>query len=833
MAFGSEGFFVSVLISSIVCLVLLVIAKNVHHSDKLFGKVAVWRAVRSQWPGELPTAFNFGGFGAIKSSFGEAFIGGQDPWMEAVQGAEARLYLTFLRLSGIVFMFIGLVSPMVLIPTFVTDNYVDVYYWREVYPEECCDDNGVLKKDVEHNFGLAHWTLRNVSPGSFRMWAVVIVGAVLVYEICALMSKMVVALRKAKAKSVFYTAVVKGCGKTREEIRENAVAKVPEGLRAAVTEVAVPLVPVKGLMDAMDDLKEAKTQLEGMYAIIEKEKISADEMFTHEELEVKDKKCCGSKVNGVQHWRQQHDELTEKVQELKKQMEDEGEVAGVAYITFATPAQCAEFVAGECSKKGGALEKAMRLMGEKPVWFAPMSPAIILYDNLGTPAWRQTIGKVVSIGILWWMAIFWGAIIGFAGNLENFGLDTDSWDPQTKGLLDSYLPVIVAAVLTALVPMIIRNLVEHLGKSEDKMDRETLTCRYFSYYQIATLLVMQAILQGGGDAFDHLTDFDSVLVLFTDILAPSNGYFVVLVMSSALVGCPARLGLFGAWIGGAIKSKLAKTKTQADEAWHRTPFVFSEEYARAVLIYSFVALLSVSVPYMGIFGAIYFYLKYLTDRAILSDHVPRCRNSRLQIVPEVVHIVMGLSVVFALFGLALFSAIKERWGACGFGVAVLVLVLVFNYKMKMALEHMFSEEFLTGVSHPVPVLPNILGLITGYDTFHYDDTVVESVVDTPMPAVEAAAEPQVAADVVSAYENPCTRLVGPEKLDHEAMRDEKWYFEESDAIVAKVEMVAPDVFFENRTIDDLEALLASLKKVEHVTEPFAEQGKADVTKMTA
>eukprot|EP01063_Lacrimia_lanifica_P033213 TRINITY_DN5855_c0_g1_i1.p1 TRINITY_DN5855_c0_g1~~TRINITY_DN5855_c0_g1_i1.p1 ORF type:complete len:920 (+),score=317.30 TRINITY_DN5855_c0_g1_i1:30-2762(+) len=830
MAYDSQGFFYSCMISALISCVLLGVARVLHTRDFLAkGQVNLWRCFRSMWPHRKPAAFNFAGWAAAgRSRFLDAYVGGRDPFLFEVQGAEARLYLTFLRTAGCTFALVGVLA-LGLIPVYATDSYNADYYWSEVWPKKCCHDDGVVKRTViPYESGLGDWTVRNVTPKSMRLWAAVFVAAVLTYEVCAMVTKIVRELRVAKAAASHRTVVINGVGCTADQVNKKLKKRIPADMLLDVESVAVPRVPPKGMLKAMDELEAAEKELHRLYAIIEKEEIPKDEVLTHEKLLVKNKACCGAKVNGVAHYRDKADALADELVSLKKEMA-EAKFAGVAYVTFASPDVCAHLVARSNKTNGGirgrigsVVSTAAALTGkERAVWFAPIVPENILWANLGRPNLVKMAGHVVVMVGLVYLALFWGAIVGFLGNLENMGVSVESWDPSLKGLLTAYLPVIVAAVLLAILPEFVRVLIEKVEMVPDKVEREVRECRYLIAFSLGTVLFLQAILQGGGDSLEIINKltWKSALNLFVQMVSPVNGYFVVMVMSAAFVGTAVRLNLFGEWIVGNVKAKLAFTRTEADEAFYRKPFTFSEEYPRAVLIFGFAVLLSCNVPYMGFFAACYFYLKYLTDRAILIDAYPRCRESPLRLVPVVLYSVLTLTFLMQFFGVLLLCLAKEQFYCAVGGGVLMAATAAFTYVTTQHLDFIMGPEFLQGGSRPIRVLPSILGLLLGYDAWGtVDDTTYASAVETPPgAAVEVTAESEPVAEAsfdftelgaekgASQYENPCT-LLQPARLDHGAVQAQQWLYVASTEPAPNPHIVPSDVFMENRKAEDLAAV---------------------------
>eukprot|EP01063_Lacrimia_lanifica_P028188 TRINITY_DN4077_c0_g1_i1.p1 TRINITY_DN4077_c0_g1~~TRINITY_DN4077_c0_g1_i1.p1 ORF type:complete len:1082 (+),score=349.09 TRINITY_DN4077_c0_g1_i1:120-3365(+) len=872
MGYDTQGFFYSVAISAAVGIVFLFCARRVYTQDRVLGLNA-WRVYRSMWPHARATAVNFGGWGKERARFKDAFLGGYDPWLEEVQGGEVRLYLMFLRLSACVFAFVGALCAAILIPVYATDSHNADFYWQKVYPEECCNGYGFLDEDYQpYEPGLADWTLTNVTEGSDRMWVVVAMAAVLTYEVCAMVTKLVCELRRTKSTAQMATAVVHGIGDSVQKAKRRLQKRLPRSLRQHVKSVSVPRAPPKGMLAAVEEMKKVTRELETLYAIMEKENIAEGDMMTDPKLMISAFKASGShgrcqrflhyispttwwsQVSGVKHYRQRADDLHEQLLSFKAEMLESGKLAGVAYITFSTPDACAQMVASAYDKKSRNkvcaclsrwFNKAVALTGGgEKVWFAPVVPNNVIWANAGDHRFLRLFGHWLVIAFLVFAALVWGIVVGYLGNLDNWpGVDMKEWGETPRELVTAYLPVAVASLLVLLFPFLLRELIQKVERVPDKIEREVRLCRYLTVFWLSVILFLQVFFQNEAvNTWDGLVttlqelDARGVQELFVKILSPKSGYFVVVVITSGFITTPLRLCLFHVWLKGNFKMKLAVTKRDADEAYMRRPFFFSEEYPRALLIFGFAVLLSVTLPYMGIFAACYFYMKYLADRALLIDAYPRCRESTLRLVPVIIYSVLTLVLIMQLFGVVLLCIAKEH-GPCSYtGAALFSFTAVFTFITHKHIQFLMGPEFLQGHSRPMLVLPNALGLIFGYDCLAaVDDTPFELVVsgmDSPSSpfgsSVNAPGSPgsptspgQPRGDIFadldlepSQYDNPLA-LVDPQKLDHEAMRTRPGGWQRTRRAPPSpnphvVRDSSGDVFMENMTSDELHALIVRI-----------------------
>ncbi|KAJ9449198.1 Calcium permeable stress-gated cation channel 1 [Diplonema papillatum] len=791
--YDTEGLISVLTINAIITPVLLIVAYVVQHKERI-GKALMWKVFRPRRPDAPPTFFSFSGADGKATVFG-ALLRGRDLWAGKVQGFEAQLYLQFLRLIMLMFATVSLLLLAVLVPINVSSDYRESF----IAEERAKDPDSSL----EYEEGIADWSTRNIAPKSNKLWAIFVMSLVVAFEMYGMAFNMMNTLLRAKAKQAPPTsAIVKlthvtASGKaSSDNITEGDVLKViPTDCRGAVTHVEIPRKVPEKMLDTIAKHDEALKNTEHWYAFCEKNGIEGDERFSHEKVVVKDK-CCGSKVNAIEHFRAQVDKYHERLVEMKAEIDASGDTAptlGVAYVTFDSAAPCARFVS----------EADKNAMFGRPVWFAP-HPKCVVWNNLGASEVQLRLRFAVTCAALSFLALIWGSIIAFLGSADKLGefipafevlLDTNE---ELRGAVTAYLPVIALAVLNALLPKILRAWTEKFELAPDRSVRELGVLRKYFVFSLLTSILLQAAAQGVGDSTDILEDMDmtAFLMMLSSMIIPTNGFFVAVVVQTAFMGNMTRLLCIGDMVLGPIMSSFALTQRELDAAYEKPQFYFSEHYANALVIFAFAMLFSTNVPYIPVWGFFFFLLRYLVDRSALCDIFPSSRASDLRLVPTAVMSALVVLFLMQLFGVAFLTSIKEKWDVFGISLMSLAVtgafMFVVNRKAGYALGPQFIIDGLNGKVDPVSEFPSVTSVIGQIA----DGRPVGQAYTLDFSAwAESNAAPE-AEKSGSLYQHPA-KAYRPVKTDHAEMAARSFYVEqkEEDPLPSRRICASDSVFF--------------------------------------
>ena len=818
----SAGLFSTLLQNVILCPILLFILYKLLSSDKL-GSIPLWKVYRPKRPQDSSTLFTFSGHGDEPASLKRSLFNLVDPWVAQNQSAESVLYLTFMRLLAQLFLVVAVVCPPLMGVNHTEDYLRRAWFFPENYKEH-------VNKTYEE--GIFELTTRNLPPESTRFYAILIFSLPIVYEVAATVFKMVRYLKVAKANiAPPTTAVVNSVTKASMKAARNEVwGLVPAELRSKVSQIEVPRAAVAKMLDLMEEKKKAVLELERWFAKCEKLEIKGDDRFAegHKDLMISES-FCGKKVNALVHLQKTTNKLTKQIDILQQKFVEKQPIVGVAYITFKTPAACAKFVSGASITRRPA--------------FAP-EPETILWRNVGKPFAVVVAGNVVVTCLLILLAMMWAAILAFFGSLDNLSewipvfeplLDTNS---ELRGYATTNMPIIALAVLNILLPIVMRALTQNLEFVTDSMHRETRVLRKVAIFGLITAVVLQSALQGMSDSLEILSNpsQDQIMTMVAGMIVPSTkGYFVGVIVQAAFIGSVIKMFKIGDLLIIPLMSSFATTHNEFVAASKRKPFIFSEEYAFSLIIAGFTMVFSINMPYIPVFGFLYFLIRFLVDRAVLCDIYPKARKSSLKMVPTAINIFIGIFICLQAFGIIALVGIKERYDVMAIGFVPLVVTFVVTGIANMHLSYIMGPQYMADLysgaeTKSPPALPTITDLIFGgweeEPATPLDAEAAEKAEETSEDAVSTSTKcPSFAESPISEYCNVC-KLYKNERVNHAEMAAASWYVKAEDQEVAGpwAGIVKTEVFFDNIKASDADAA----PKEANTSDPFGDAELKDV-----
>eukprot|EP01059_Diplonema_ambulator_P031087 TRINITY_DN5600_c0_g1_i1.p1 TRINITY_DN5600_c0_g1~~TRINITY_DN5600_c0_g1_i1.p1 ORF type:complete len:809 (+),score=298.08 TRINITY_DN5600_c0_g1_i1:54-2429(+) len=784
MGFKSEGILAGFILNAFLMPILLIIASVFYNRNKI-GSVLLWKVFRPLRPEKWATYLIFAGPDEdAQSQFMKTLFRMSDPWLNKVQGDEVNLYLSFLKLCMMAFIPIGVILLVTLAPLNNSSDYYEQYT--------------VFELEENYTPGVADWTSRNIASKSSRWWGVFILSIVVTAELYGLIINIMHQLRRVKARQQPHrTAEIK-----RVKSVEEAKAKIPGKFHKLIQHIEVPKKPVENMIETMEKRENAIANLEHYYALCEKEEITGEDRFTHEKLEIKTKLCCGDKVNAITYWRGKVDKYDEQLEEMSKQVEEQDPM-GMAYVTFKDPADCAKL-----------------LMETNVGWYAP-NPKCVIWEHTRVHIASYYLRSFLTICLLVFLALIWTSLIGFLGSIDEFskyipGLDSlMNTKQEVRDAVTTYAPIIAVAALIALLPYFMRFWTHYVELVPTKTKREMMVLRKLFVFLLFTTVILQAAAQGAGDSLSVLFGMNTtkMIATFTNMIVPTSGYFPVIVLQTALSGNIIRSLKIGDVVLGPILSMTALTQRERDSAYAKRPFYFSEEYASALLMFAFAILFSVNVPYIPILGFLFFFVRFIVDRAVLADCYPRCRDSDLSMVPTVVSYVVAMTFLMQFMGVTVLTLNKERFDVFGVSFVPCVLTLGLAVWVWRAEVYTMGPELMRDVANgtyrdptDAPTFCNIIGNLVWGD----NNTIFAE-------EYKPSTDPSVHVDAALEYRHPCAKFV-PTKFNHEAMAEKSWYVSAKDEDAFTYEITASSVCFSNPKPPPVDEEAPKAKEVEEVPE---------------
>jgi hypothetical protein len=227
------------------------------------------------------------------------------------------------------------------------------------------------------------------------------------------------------------------------------------------------LVPdIKDLEDDVQELEETvpkleKSEIKFMTKVNKKQKKSGGEKDVSHDSKLRPthrtKFLVGKKVDSIEHYRQEINELLPKIKSAQRShIAGKEKLLSAVFIEFDTLAD-AQHAATQHEHRWPTKETETRQMG--------VLPEEIIWDNLGMGSKTRFIKKVLATLAISLLILFWAIPVAIVGIISNVSYLTenvpflawiDSIPPVILGVVTGLLPTILLAVLMALVPVICR-----------------------------------------------------------------------------------------------------------------------------------------------------------------------------------------------------------------------------------------------------------------------------------------------------------------------------------------------------------------------------------------
>eukprot|EP00163_Fabomonas_tropica_P030946 TRINITY_DN71_c0_g1_i10.p1 TRINITY_DN71_c0_g1~~TRINITY_DN71_c0_g1_i10.p1 ORF type:complete len:528 (+),score=123.29 TRINITY_DN71_c0_g1_i10:78-1661(+) len=374
---------------------------------------------------------------------------------------------------------------------------------------------------------------------------------------------------------------------------------------------------------------------------------------------------CGQEVDTIEHF-------TTKLEEVQPLIQEELErtnhpTTSYAFVTFKDTLTAKQFVQNysfkyektlidaenhpqyvntklkviEVPAKTEAVEATQWNVAPAPI------PEHVLWENLGiTPLSRKIRVLLLSVATVW-LVVFWAIPVGFLGSLDKLA-DLDGIGPAFQVLLDlpavivgfltAYLPLIVVIIFMAILPLILTKFSMIEGVTTVS-ELQVKVMQKFYLFVLFSVVILPAIFIGSLSALNEIIanigsePFPELMKLLNSITAPTTGLFIVYLIQNALMGWAIQLLRIGPLIVGYLKTKIATTPRDKEEARKVGEFLYHLNYPKLLLMLTISFFFAMTIPLTPVFGLLVFCTKYLGDISLslslsmlLSTFIPPLRK---------------------------------------------------------------------------------------------------------------------------------------------------------------------------------------------------------------
>ncbi|ORX53130.1 DUF221-domain-containing protein [Hesseltinella vesiculosa] len=424
----------------------------------------------------------------------------------------------------------------------------------------------------------------------------------------------------------------------------------------------------------------------------------------------------GKHVDAIQHFTDKFNEADTMV--LKARKYGKFLPTSVGFVTFEEPMSAS--IASQVLIDSTPFRLNAQLAPE---------PRDVLWENIAMHGRERYIRKVLMLGILVVLAVFWVVPISIfsaltsESSLRNYFpwlMDLASKNKILQQIIQYFLPTLSVVIFMAILPMILNGLSIIEGFPTRSEAEESTFSKYFFFLLVNVLLIFSissALFKTLTDILEDPTELANILATTLPQVSP---FFVNYTIIHGFLMLPFQLLLTGPVIL-QLFHRIFTCKTPRDYAEVLAPRMYNYGWGYPMPVFLFVVLLVYSTvsPLILVFGTIYFSLSYLVVKYQLLYVYFHPYEVAGRMWPLVFsRIIIGL-ILFQVLSIGLFVLNKAY--TLAFLLAPLVLLtLVFNFGVDRAYQQ--STQYL-----PLQLLSQRFGPLT------------TTVTRPPSPAPEPAA----------------------------------------------------------------------------------------------
>jgi len=282
------------------------------------------------------------------------------------------------------------------------------------------------------------------------------------------------------------------------------------------------------------------------------------------------KPLIGKKVDTI-NWSRSHlAELIPKVDaEQHKHRNGQAKMLNSVFVEFATLAEA------QASYQSLTHHQALHMSPR----FAGINPADVIWSNLRVRWWERVIRQFVTIAAVVATIIFWSIPVAFVGSISNVdklvqtpGLEwlsfLNSLPTFLEGIVTGLLPVVLLALLMALLPIFLR-LMAKIGGDPTNSQVELTVQNYYFWFQVVQVFLVSTLSSAASSAVGAiLQNPTSITSLLSNALPKASNYFISYIILQGLgVVAGLLVGLAGLIIGLILGKLLDTTPRKMYKRW--------------------------------------------------------------------------------------------------------------------------------------------------------------------------------------------------------------------------------------------------------------------------
>ncbi|KAF2008084.1 DUF221-domain-containing protein [Amniculicola lignicola CBS 123094] len=419
----------------------------------------------------------------------------------------------------------------------------------------------------------------------------------------------------------------------------------------------------------------------------------------------------GKKVDTIDYGRQHLAEIIPKIQkEQDKHWNGQGDLVGAVFLEFDTQKSAQDAWQLMQDRKTKPNNKmAARQLG--------VLPGEVVWDNLKINTSMHWIRWLAATAFISVMIIFWAVPVAFVGLISNINYLTgrftwlewiNSIPPAILGVITGLLPVIMLAVLMALVPIICRAMAKIAGwVTLSQVELQTQS--WYFVFQVVQVFLITTFASAATAVIDAvINDPSSVLTLLSENLPKASNFYInyfILFGLSAFAGTLLNIGgfvtvvLLGRILPGKTPRRIFQKLTTLSAPMWGSEFPKWVNLGVIALSYSGIAPLVLGFSCIGL-GLIYLAYRYnflYTYETNIDTKGAAYQRALQQLMTGVY---LSLGCLIGLFAIAT-GEDRTALGPLIIEAVMFGFTILFHVSIRTALKHHETRIAYADLGYPV------------------------------------------------------------------------------------------------------------------------------------
>lgn len=343
--------------------------------------------------------------------------------------------------------------------------------------------------------------------------------------------------------------------------------------------------------------------------------------------------------------------------------------------------------------------------------YIEIAPQDIVWSNMGLTWQSRMIRSMAVTAFIAALIIFWAIPVAFVGTLSNITYLTNKvhflrfilkCPSALLGLITSYLPTIMLAVLMALLPIILRFCAKTSGIPTKAGIEYAVSNTYFTFLVVQAFLVVTVASSATAAVTQIINQPSSATTILAAKLPTASNFYISYILLQGLAVSAGALAQIVGLILFKVLGKLLDSTPR--KKWHRWAHLSSVSFGTLFPAFTFISMIvltySLIAPLILIFSAFTFCAFYLAYKYnFLYVYALQTSTMGLLYPRALQQTMVGLYFMeVCMIGLV---AVGKSYGSIVLMVIALIATILFHMKLNDAFNPLIDAVSIINASHEI------------------------------------------------------------------------------------------------------------------------------------